>query len=195
MSSMRDLGYVETPGFFSPAERGDADPPDTERFYGKYRGAVVENLDPLGIGRLLVSVPDVFGLIPTSWAMPCVPMAGLQGGTYVVPPPGAGVWVEFEQGNPDFPIWVGGFWSTAAEAPATAKLATPKVPVFLVETIGKCKVAITDSPIPPMKAPGVLLQSAGTSISVDSTGVSITAPVITLTGVVNINNGALVVNP
>jgi hypothetical protein len=192
---MKDLGFVESPGFFGPAEREDGDPPGTERFYGKYRGQVLENLDPKGIGRLLVSVPDVLGIVPSSWAMPCVPMGGLQMGTFIVPPPGAGVWVEFENGNPEYPIWVGFFWGSAAETPITAKLLTPKSPAFLIETIGKSKVVVSDTPVPPMKGSGVLIQSAAAAISVDTTGVTITAPTINLVGVVNINNGALIVNP
>jgi len=80
------------------------------RFYGKYRGLVIENIDPEQIGRVLVQVPDVLGVIPSSWAMPCVPAAGIQAGCFIVPPIGSQVWIEFEQGDPDYPIWTGGFW-------------------------------------------------------------------------------------
>lgn len=195
MANLDDLGYVESPGFFGPAEREDAEPPGTRKFYGKYRGAVVDNFDPMGQGRLMVSVPDVLGLLPSSWAMPCVPLAGIQSGMYVVPPVGTGVWVEFEQGNPDYPIWTGFFWGSAALTPLTAKMFTPKMPGFVVETTGKAKVALSDTPIAPLKGSGVLLQSQSAAITVDSTGVTITAGTINLVGVVNINNGALVVKP
>jgi hypothetical protein len=194
MADMDDIGYVESPGFFGPAEREDAEPPGTRRFYGKYRGSVLDNYDPLGKGRLLVSVPDVLGMLPSSWAMPCVPLAGLQMGMFAVPPAGAGVWVEFEQGNPDNPIWVGFFWGGSSETPATAKTLTPKTAVFLVETIGKSKIVLSDTPVTPMKGAGVLIQSQSASITVDTSGVTITAGTINLNGVVNINNGALVVN-
>ena len=91
----------------------------TERkYYGKYRGLVINNVDPLQKARLLVQVPDVLGLAISSWAMPCMPIAGPQMGVYVVPIIGAGVWVEFEGGDPDYPIWTGGFWGSAAEVPA-----------------------------------------------------------------------------
>jgi hypothetical protein len=193
MSSMGEIGYVESPGLFGPAEREDADPPGQRRFYGKYRGRVLENYDPLGKGRLLVSVPDVFGLLPSSWASPCVPLAGLQMGAFLVPPVNAGVWVEFEQGNQDHPIWVGFFWGGASEAPSTAKLLTPKSPGFVVETTAKAKLVVTDATVAPAKGGGVLLQSASASISVDTSGVTITAANINLNGLVNINNGALVV--
>ena len=60
----------------------------------------------------MVQVPDVLGETPSSWAMPCVPAAGIQAGCFIVPPIGSQVWVEFEQGDPDYPIWTGGFWGT-----------------------------------------------------------------------------------
>ena len=49
--------------------------------------------------------------------MPCLPGAGINTGVFTVPQIGSGVWVEFEQGDPDRPIWVGGYWGTAAELP------------------------------------------------------------------------------
>jgi len=85
-----------------------------EKYYGKYRGLVLNNVDPLQKGRLLVQVPDVLGLSTSSWAMPCVPVAGPQMGTYFIPIIGSGVWIEFEGGNPDYPIWTGGFWDTGS---------------------------------------------------------------------------------
>lgn len=85
----------------------------TDRFYGKYRGAVLNNQDPTSRGRLQALVPEVLGEIPTGWAEPCAPYAGPQAGFFAVPPPGAGVWIEFEAGDPSRPVWVGGWWGTA----------------------------------------------------------------------------------
>ena len=73
---------------------------------------MINNIDPEQIGRIMAQVPDVLGETPSSWAMPCVPAAGIQAGVFVVPPIGSQVWVEFEQGDPDYPIWTGGFWGT-----------------------------------------------------------------------------------
>lgn len=83
------------------------------RFFGKYRGRVVDNEDPLRLGRLRVSVPSVLGPdVVTGWATPCAPYGGTAGqGLLLVPDREAGVWVEFEEGDPEFPIWCGTFWS------------------------------------------------------------------------------------
>jgi hypothetical protein len=79
-------------------------------YYGKYRGIVENPADLQGIGRIQVSVPSVLGDGKLAWAMPCLPGAGPGVGFYAIPPKGAKVWVEFEAGNPDYPIWSGGFW-------------------------------------------------------------------------------------
>ena len=83
------------------------------RFYGKYRGFVVNTEDPKRLGRVRLQVPSVLGReVVTGWAMPCVPYGGQKNqGFLSIPEVGAGVWVEFEEGDLEFPIWVGTFWS------------------------------------------------------------------------------------
>ena len=83
------------------------------RFYGKYRGKVVDNDDPEQLGRLKLKVPSVLGTeVVTGWAMPCVPSGGGENhGFLFIPEVEAGVWVEFEEGDLELPIWVGTFWS------------------------------------------------------------------------------------
>lgn len=80
------------------------------RYFGKYRGTVSDNADPTSRGRLKVRVPAVLGDLE-SWAMPCVPYAGAGVGFYCLPEPGTGIWVEFEAGDPSYPIWTGCFWA------------------------------------------------------------------------------------
>lgn len=173
----------------------------SDKYYGKYRGTVVNNIDPLKMGRLQVLVPDV-GIALSTWAMPCVPIGGIQTGMYFIPPLTAGVWIEFEHGDPDYPVWVGYWWGSAVEVPATALLTTPGAPVMIIETpLTKSAIVLSDVPqptVPPMVS-GILLRSGPSSITIDSTGVKITAPLITLigavniTGATNINAGALLV--
>lgn len=92
---------------------GQAGGSRVERFYGKYRGVVVNNQDPNRLGRLQVMVPEVLGDVPTSWAVPCAPYIGPQAGFFAIPPVNAGVWIEFEAGDISRPIWVGGWWGSA----------------------------------------------------------------------------------
>ncbi|WP_109121149.1 phage baseplate assembly protein V [Azospirillum sp. TSO22-1] len=82
------------------------------RYYGKYRALVLDNDDPLKLGRVLSEVPALPGAL-LDWALPCAPAAG----PLAVPPAGTSIWVEFEGGDPNFPIWSGRFW-TEGEAPA-----------------------------------------------------------------------------
>ena len=87
-----------------------------ERFYGKYRGRVTDNADPRGMGRLKARVPEVLGDRETPWAVPCAPFAGDGSGQFCLPPLDAGVWIEFEAGDPSRPLWSGGWWGEG-EAP------------------------------------------------------------------------------
>ncbi|MEI7770101.1 MAG: phage baseplate assembly protein V [Chloroflexales bacterium] len=83
------------------------------RFFGKYRGFVVDNADPEHLGRLTLQVPSVLGAsVVTGWALPCLPYGGAANqGFLFIPEEKAGVWVEFEEGDLEFPIWTGTFWS------------------------------------------------------------------------------------
>jgi hypothetical protein len=170
-----------------------------ERFYGKYRGLVVENLDPEQIGRVLVQVPDVLGEIPSSWAMPCVPAAGIQAGCFIVPPIGSQVWIEFEQGDPDYPIWTGGFWGLVADVPifATAPPAIPPGQNIVLQTTGQNMVMVSDAPPSPVSGGIVLKSVSGAMIVVNETGIYIDngqGATITLVGpAVAINIDALTV--
>jgi hypothetical protein len=83
------------------------------RYFGKHRGFVTDNADPQNQGRLRVSVPSIFGPdVVTGWALPCAAHGGADDqGLFFVPEVGAGVWVEFEAGDLEYPIWVGTFWA------------------------------------------------------------------------------------
>ncbi len=165
------------------------------KFFGKYRGTVVQNVDLEQRGRIQALVPDVSNIIPTSWAMPCVPLAGKSMGTYMVPQIGAGVWIEYEQGDPDYPIWTGGFWGSAAEVPALALAGNPLSPSIVLQTGLQNGITISDLPGP---TGGIMLKSStGALILVNDVGITISngkGAIIVLAGpTVTINNGALVI--
>ena len=156
---------------------------------------MLNNVDPMQIGRIQVIVPDVSGIAPTSWAMPCLPVAGINTGVFTVPQIGAGVWVEFEQGDPDHPIWVGGYWGTAAEVPVLAHTVPPGVNGFTIQTTLKNGIVISDVPGP---TGGIMIQTTtGAMISVSDVGIVISngkGAIINMVGpTVDINVGALTV--
>lgn len=167
----------------------------TQKFYGKYRGTVVVNVDPEQRGRITAMVPDVLGMIPSSWAMPCLPIAGKQQGVYCIPQIGAGVWIEFENGDSDHPIWTGGFWGSVAEVPALALAGNPASPNIVLQSSLQNAIVISDLPGP---TGGIMLKSTtGASIIVNDTGIYIQngkGASLVMTGpTVTINNGALVI--
>jgi len=168
------------------------------KFLGKFRGTVTQNIDPMMRGRLMVIVPDVLGPVPSSWAEPCVPLAGPTGppmGVYMVPPIGAGVWVEFEQGDPTHPIWVGCRWGAQSDVPPLAHAGLPISPNIVLQTAGQNSLVISDLPGP---TGGIMLKSTtGATLIVNDTGIYIQngkGASIVLTGpAVNVNMGALTV--
>jgi hypothetical protein len=159
---------------------------------------VINNIDPNFVGRLLVEVPDVLGLTPSSWALPCTPLAGPSGppmGVYMVPPIGAGVWVEFEQGDPNFPVWVGCRWGLASDVPPLSKAGLPVSPSIVLQTTLQNSISISDLPGP---TGGIMLKSAtGAMIIVNDIGITIQngkGASIMMTGpTVTVNQGALVI--
>ena len=158
--------------------------------YGKYRGKVENNIDPLMLGRIQVSAPAALGDATLAWAMPCVPYAGSGVGLFLIPPNGANVWVEFEGGDTDFPIWTGCFWGTG-EVPASPALAEIK----MIKT-GSITLTLSDLP----GAGGFTLEVNPPAVSTplklvcDSSGIELSnsAASVKLTPAsVSVNNGAL----
>jgi uncharacterized protein involved in type VI secretion and phage assembly len=155
-------------------------------FYGKYRGVVSDNRDPLMLGRIRAKVEDVLGDQESGWAMPSVPYAGKSVGLFLIPPTNTSVWIEFEHGNPDYPVWSGCFWAQG-ELPATPAVAEMKV--LKTDT---CTITLNDLP----GAGGITIEtSAGMKIVISATGIEITDGAggsIKLTGPqVSVNDGAL----
>jgi hypothetical protein len=107
-------------------------------YFGKYRGKVEDNVDPTRRGRLKVTVPAVLGEAAV-WALPCVPYAGKDMGFYMMPEKDTPVWVEFEAGDPSFPIWTGCFWVNGDIAEADAQ------PTIKFIRTKKFKLRIDDS--------------------------------------------------
>ncbi len=114
-----------------------------EAHYGKYRGFVVDNADPEKRARLKVRIPSVTGDMVSQWALPCAPFGGGSGyGLFAVPQVDDQVWIEFEEGDIDRPIWVGTFWQAEADVPEPAALDQPTT--CLLQTPGEHRLQFDD---------------------------------------------------
>lgn len=162
-----------------------------KRFYGKYRGKVANIEDPEKRGRITARVPSVFGDKETGWAEPSAPYGGKGVGIFFVPPVDANVWMEFEQGKPNLPIWSGCFW-TKGEAPETPDIpkGVKEYPYKVIKT-EIATVTITDL----TKKAGITIETkSGLRISMDDTGIELTnekGKIKVTQETISMNDGAL----
>jgi hypothetical protein len=168
------------------------------RYFGKYKGFVVDNADPDKRGRLRLQIPSVLGKdVVSGWALPCAPFGGADGqGFFFVPDNKAGVWVEFEEGLLDYPIWVGTFWSKPGgktevpqpggdQSPPTSKIIkTINHTIELADAEGGEAIKITDkknSNTVTIDSSGIAMEDkSGNKITMASGGVTITSQKIKL---------------
>jgi hypothetical protein len=133
-------------------------------YYGKYRGRVVDNEDPLFQGRIRARVPAV-GDESLNWALPCTPFAGPNVGFYAIPPIDSNVWIEFEGGDPGYPIWTGCFWGPNDVLP----LAEPPLPEVKVFKTGSVTMVLDDRP----EIGGLSLTMAQASVTMGPKGIKV----------------------
>lgn len=161
----------------------------SEQFLGKYRGVVTDNQDPSMLGRIRAKVQDVLGDNDSGWALPCVPYAGSSVGLFLIPPVKASVWIEFEHGNPDYPIWSGCFWAQG-EVPVSPAVPekkvlktdigtitlddTPGAGGITIETNAGMKIAITTSGIEIDNGQGGTVKLSGPKVSINDTALEVT---------------------
>nr|WP_314445281.1 phage baseplate assembly protein V [uncultured Sphingomonas sp.] len=165
------------------------------RYFGKYRATVMNNVDPQNQGRIMVQLGDRYGLFPSSWALPSFPAAARgMAGIVALPQIGSAVWVEFEAGDADYPVWSGAFYDEPAGFPPLALAgATPATPNIHFQTATGTTVTLSDNP-----AQQVLIRTATNAmITIGSAGMIMTngqGASIQLVGPsVIINNGALTI--
>lgn len=162
---------------------------DEQLFFGKYRGQVTKNNDTDGLGRIRATVLDVYGKNESPWALPCVPYAGDKVGLMLIPPVGAWVWFEFEQGRPKKPIYTGCFWESNQTRPAGSP--TKKVLAFdtvtitiddsqqgqgniAIETDASCHLSIAGNTIEITNGKGSTIKLDGKTVSINDTGLQVT---------------------
>lgn len=162
----------------------------TARFYGKFRGVITDVHDPLMISRVRARVPDVTGEDESGWALPALPFGGREMGFFALPPVGAGVWIEFERGDPDFPVWSGSWWGSSAEVPPA--LLAPPYQKTMIKTAAGHSITLDDTP----GGGGITLETAtGQKIVLNALGIEISnglgASIKLLGPNTSINDGAL----
>ena len=158
----------------------------TQRYFGKYRGIVTDNTDPLMQGRIRAQIPSVLGDEQTGWALPCSPYGGDGVGFFFIPPVGANVWIEFENGDLDFPIWVGCFWNTG-KVPSSSGL-----PIMKVIKTDNTTITFDDTP----GVGGITIETQnGLKIKMDVSGIELnnngTMTIKLTPASVSVNDGAL----
>lgn len=159
-------------------------------FFGKYRGIVSDNQDPLMLCRVRARVPDVTGDDECGWAMPCLPFGGNATGFFAIPASGAGVWIEFEHGDPDYPIWSGCWWGSVADLPPL--LLSPPYQKVMIQTAGGQSITLDDTP----GVGGITLTtSGGAKLTLSDLGIEIDngqgGSIMLTTNQVVVNQGAL----
>jgi uncharacterized protein involved in type VI secretion and phage assembly len=146
-----------------------------ERFYGKYRGVVTSVTDPDALGRIQATL-ETFPGFKTNWCMPCVPYAGANVGFFFIPEVGAQVWIEFEGGDPSRAIWTGCYWTSgtipANASPTRKTLQTKTSTIVLDDLQGTTGTLEIDTKVS---------DSVTAKITIDSTGITLTADKATIT--------------
>lgn len=178
--------------------------PPQKQYFGKYRGTVINNIDPKGEGRVQVIVPDIQVTPLLHWAVLAAPVAGIQNGMYAVPPIGSGVFVEFERGDIDYPICAASFWGSSAEIPRMGKaVQKPILSSLALQTPTQNGITISD--MPAGDTGGIQIKTTfGAKISITTgqikidngmgASIEMLGPTIKIKGLqVDINDGALTV--
>ena len=156
-------------------------------FIGKFRATVTNNTDPNQLGRVKVKAPDVFGEEESGWALPALPYTGKGVGLFLIPPVNASVWLEFEHGNSEYPIWTGGFWARG-EVPASPALAEMKVlktdtgtitlddlqKALTIETANGMKIKIDSAGIEITNGTGATVKLSGPQVSINGSAFEVT---------------------
>ena len=134
----------------------------SNQYYGKYRAKVVDVKDPEKRGRIRVMCPKILGGAKSAWCEPCIPVAYDLGGDFAIPKINEFVWVEFESGNPNKPIYTGGLWSKN-KSPSTNYATDSRL-----ITWGKCKVLMTETSLT-LSVGNCILSISEDGVSINST--------------------------
>jgi len=167
------------------------------RYFGKYRGTVIDVTDPNNQCRIRATVPAVLGDQPSGWAMPAAPFAGAGHGFVMLPAVGDGVWIEFEAGQLDNPIWSGGWWASGQrpnpQGPAVRVIVSEKGHALIFDDdANEVKLTHAGGPQIKMTASDITLTCGACEIKISNDNISLNNGLIKvgLAGV-SLVNGAM----
>lgn len=157
-----------------------------------YLAKVVSLDDPQRLHRVqvrLVGFDDVTNQDAPLWARVVCPFAGLDRGAFLMPDVDDEVLVAFQNGDPSYPIVLGGLWNGGSTPPAEFENGRNRYKVIrsrngvkitlddqqgretcIVETPARQKITLEDGP-----GKITIADSNGNSIVLDSSGITITA--------------------
>jgi uncharacterized protein involved in type VI secretion and phage assembly len=167
-------------------------------FYGKYRGIVTDVNDPDNLCRIRARVPSLLEVEKTGWAMPAAPFAGSGHGMVMLPEIDSGVWIEFEAGDLDKPIWSGGWWANG-ERPkphdTTVRMFVSEAGNKLIFDDGSDDVTIVHhgGAEIKIKAGEIVMTVGGCEVKIDNTTISLNRGLIKV-GIAGVSlvNGSMV---
>ena len=122
-------------------------------YFGKYRAEVVDVADPEQRGRIRVKCPEVLGTQISRWALPC-----FMPNTFTVPAKGTLVWVEFEGGKKDSPIWTGVFYTKDQWKSKFGVAYSPDK--YLTNSLGEMRIVSAKS--------GIFVRAIGANVDINT---------------------------
>jgi uncharacterized protein involved in type VI secretion and phage assembly len=162
-----------------------------------FLGTVKSVKDPANLNRVQVRIYNTDGVADQDapvWARVAVPFAGGNRGAFFIPSVGDEVVLVFLSGDPRFPIVIGGLWNGTDTAPETLGGSGDAVDRWTITGKAGTRIAIVEesasSATINFSTPGGLVgtmtddsggsieftDSSQTSVKIDSTGVTISAP-------------------
>ena len=142
-----------------------------KEYYGKYRAKVVDINDPEKRGRIRVMCPKVLREYKSAWCEPCIPIAYDFGGDFALPKVNEFVWIEFESGDINKPIYTGGLWSKN-KSPSPSYSDKERL-----ITWGDCKIEMNS------ETNTIKISVGSSSIIMSSGSIQISSPSVTKNGV------------
>ena len=157
------------------------------RFFGKYRAIVKQVLDGDDLGKLIVTLPEVYDDQDSPPAWPCVPYAGPKHGFVALPEQNDGVWVEFEAGDPSNPVWTGCWWADGdmpdpADTNVRTWASSGGLKIVMDDDAGELRLEHPGGAAIKLSDDGLQLSFNDTTITLDDDGV-------TVNGMVNVSAG------